>query len=31
LPDLERRLFRFELTLSGKNKIVTFAHEESLS
>lgn len=30
LPSLERRLFRFELALSGKNKVVTFAHEETL-
>lgn len=30
LPHLDRRLFRFELALSGKNKVVTFAHEEAL-
>jgi CRISPR-associated protein Csx14 len=30
LPHLDRRLFRFELALSGKNKVITFAHEEIL-
>lgn len=31
LPCLQRRLFRFELALSGRtNKVVTFAHEETL-
>jgi CRISPR-associated protein Csx14 len=30
LPCLERRLFSFELALSGKNKVVTFSHEETL-
>lgn len=30
LPYLDRRLFRFELALSGKNKVVTFAYEETL-
>lgn len=29
LPCLDRRLFRFELALSGKNKVITFAHEET--
>jgi CRISPR-associated protein Csx14 len=30
LPCLDRRLFRFELALSGKNKVVTPADEEAL-
>jgi CRISPR-associated protein Csb3 len=30
LPCFARRLFRFELALSGKNKVITFAQEEIL-